>query len=86
MTMPTWVYAVVFCALLVGIGYVVDRRVRAVRKDLVVPADKKGRTSVDGVTRARLEPGGAGGLGVGPNYGGGYNGGNPSSYYQSGGS
>jgi hypothetical protein len=79
MTMPTWVYAVMFCALLVGIGYVVDRRVRAVRKDLVVPADKKGRTSVDGVTRARLEPGGAGG-GVGLNYGTGYNVGN----YQSG--
>jgi hypothetical protein len=75
MTMPTWVYAVVFCALLVGIGFVVDRRTRAVRRGLDVPADKKGRSSVDGVTRARQEPGGAGGLGVGLNHGDGHSGG-----------
>lgn len=68
--MPTWVYAVVFCALLVGIGYVVDRRSRAVRAGLEVPADRSGRTKVDGVTRARQEPGGAGGLGVGVSEGG----------------
>jgi hypothetical protein len=61
--MPTWVYAVVFCAVVLGIGLLVDRRSRAVRKGLEVPADTKGRSSADGVTRARLEPGGSGGLG-----------------------
>lgn len=67
MTMPMWAYAVVFCVVLAGIGYVVDRRSRAVRAGLEVPADRRGRSRADGVTRARLESGGAGGLAdVGP--------------------
>jgi hypothetical protein len=61
--MPIWLYAVIFCGLLVAIGYVVDRRSRAVRASLEVPADRGSRSSIDGVTRARLEPGGGGRLG-----------------------
>lgn len=62
-TMPLWAYAVVFCVVLVGIGYVVDRRSRAIRAGLVVPADSQGRHSADGAARARLGPGGASRLG-----------------------
>jgi hypothetical protein len=61
--MPSWLYAVIFCVLVLAIGFVVDRRSRAVRAGLEVPADTAGRSRVDGVARARLEPGGGGGLG-----------------------
>jgi hypothetical protein len=59
--MPTWVYAVVFCAVVLLVGYLVDRRSRAVRAGLEVPADTKGRSGADTTSQARLGPHASGG-------------------------
>ncbi|XVV02387.1 hypothetical protein ACQPW3_34235 [Actinosynnema sp. CA-248983] len=60
--MQTWVYAVLFCALLAGIGLLVDRRARAVRKGLERPADTRGRSKAEPVGQARVDNPGAAGI------------------------
>jgi hypothetical protein len=59
--MPTWIYAVIFCAVVLLVGYLVDRRSRAQRAGLEVPADTRGRSGADTTSQARLGPHGAGG-------------------------
>ncbi|MEU4448649.1 hypothetical protein AB0K14_04765 [Actinosynnema sp. NPDC050801] len=59
--MPTWIYFVIFCAVLLLVAYLVDRRARAQRAGLVAPADTRGRSGADTIGRARLGPHGAGG-------------------------
>ncbi|GAA0263243.1 hypothetical protein GCM10010492_75390 [Saccharothrix mutabilis subsp. mutabilis] len=59
--MQPWVYGVLFCAVLIGIALVVDRRARAKRAGLQRPADTRGRSKADPVVRARIDnPGSAG--------------------------
>ncbi len=59
--MQPWVYGVLFCALLLGLGFLVDRRARAKRAGLVRPADTHGRSKADPVVQARVDnPGSAG--------------------------
>ncbi|MEJ2857058.1 MULTISPECIES: hypothetical protein [unclassified Saccharothrix] len=60
--MQTWVYGVLFAAVLIGIALVVDRRARAKRAGLERPADTRGRGSaVNPVAQARIDnPGSAG--------------------------
>ncbi|QQQ75336.1 hypothetical protein IOD16_30200 [Saccharothrix sp. 6-C] len=59
--MQPWIWAVLFCAAALTIGYAVDRRARAKRAGLVRPADTKGRSKADPVVQARIDhPGSAG--------------------------
>lgn len=59
--MQPWVWAVLFCAAVLAIGYVVDRKARAERAGLERPADTKGRSKVHPVVQARIDhPGSAG--------------------------
>jgi hypothetical protein len=59
--MQPWVWAVLFCAAVLAIGFVVDRRARAKRAGLERPADTKGRSKADPVVQARIDnPGSAG--------------------------
>jgi len=59
--MQPWVWAVLFCAVALAIGYLVDRRARAKRAGLVRPADTRGRSKADPVVQARIDnPGSAG--------------------------
>ena len=59
--MQPWVWAVLFCAVVLAIGFVVDRRARAKRAGLERPADTKGRSKADPVVQARIDnPGSAG--------------------------
>ena len=53
--MQPWVWAVLFIAVVLGIGFVVDRRARAKRAGLVRPADTRGRSKVDPITQARQD-------------------------------
>ncbi|MEU6155741.1 hypothetical protein ABZ816_37720 [Actinosynnema sp. NPDC047251] len=59
--MQPWAYGVLFCALLLAAGFVVDRRARAKRAGLERPADRVGRSKAGPVTQARIDhPGSAG--------------------------
>ncbi|MGM1062227.1 hypothetical protein [Saccharothrix sp. Mg75] len=58
--MPTWTCVVVFCAVLLLVAHLVQRRDRARRAGLVAPADTTGRSGADTTARARLGPHGAG--------------------------
>ena len=59
--MQPWVWAVLFCAAALAIGFAVDRRARAQRAGLERPADTKGRSKADPVVQARIDnPGSAG--------------------------
>ncbi|MFD9738659.1 hypothetical protein [Umezawaea sp. NPDC059074] len=59
--MGTWVYAVVFVVVLVGVGVLVDRRARRKRQGLERFADTTGRTKAEPVAQARVDhPGSAG--------------------------
>ncbi|GAB2984091.1 hypothetical protein [Saccharothrix stipae] len=59
--MPPWLWGLLFCATLLTIGAVVDRRARAKRAGLERPADTRGRSKADPVVQARLDnPGSAG--------------------------
>lgn len=59
--MQPWVWAVLFVAVVLVIGFAVDRRARAKRAGLVRPADTRGRSKADPVVRARTDnPGSAG--------------------------
>ncbi|RKT57193.1 hypothetical protein [Saccharothrix australiensis] len=60
--MQPWLYAVLFCALLLAIGVVVDRRARAERAGLVRPADTAGRSRAEPVAQARIDHPGAAGI------------------------
>ncbi|MEU4739984.1 hypothetical protein AB0G02_05885 [Actinosynnema sp. NPDC023658] len=59
--MQPWLWAVLFCAVVLALGLVVDRRARAKRAGLTRPADTKGRSKADPVVQARIDhPGSAG--------------------------
>lgn len=60
--MQSWVWAVLFCAALLVIGFAVDRRARARRAGLERPADTRGRSKADPVVQARIDNPGAAGV------------------------
>ncbi|MFI9815697.1 hypothetical protein [Saccharothrix variisporea] len=60
--MQTWVYGVLFAAVLIAIALVVDRRARAKRAGLERPADTRGRSKADPVSQARIDNPGAAGI------------------------
>ena len=60
--MQPWVWAVLFCAALLTIGFAVDRRARAKRAGLERPADTRGRSKADPVVQARIDNPGSTGI------------------------
>ena len=59
--MPPWAWAIVFVAVVLAIGFAVDRKARAQRAGLERPADTRGRSKADPVVQARIDnPGSAG--------------------------